>query len=94
MTGSNAVNVFLGIGVAWTVAAIVHWSKNEKFHVDPGKYVYFKYYYIYNIFLEDGKLSIVRNIKKVTSRLTLHKKCHRRFALGVDYVKFIIVIYK
>lgn len=37
VTGSNAVNVFLGIGVAWTVAAIFHWSKNEKFHVDPGK---------------------------------------------------------
>ncbi|KAJ0173482.1 hypothetical protein K1T71_010631 [Dendrolimus kikuchii] len=36
VTGSNAVNVFLGIGVAWTVAAIVHWSRNEKFHVDPG----------------------------------------------------------
>ncbi|CAH0728601.1 unnamed protein product, partial [Brenthis ino] len=36
VTGSNAVNVFLGIGVAWTVAAIVHWSKNEKFHVEPG----------------------------------------------------------
>ncbi|XP_047537115.1 sodium/calcium exchanger 3 isoform X1 [Vanessa atalanta] len=36
VTGSNAVNVFLGIGVAWTVAAVVHWSKNEKFVVDPG----------------------------------------------------------
>nr|XP_032521023.1 sodium/calcium exchanger 1 isoform X2 [Danaus plexippus plexippus] len=36
VTGSNAVNVFLGIGVAWTVAAVVHWSKNEKFIVDPG----------------------------------------------------------
>ncbi|CAH2094792.1 unnamed protein product [Euphydryas editha] len=36
VTGSNAVNVFLGIGVAWTVAAVVHWSKNEKFLVDPG----------------------------------------------------------
>ncbi|XP_041969032.1 sodium/calcium exchanger 1 isoform X2 [Aricia agestis] len=36
VTGSNAVNVFLGIGVAWTVAAVVHWSKNEKFHVEPG----------------------------------------------------------
>ncbi|XP_039757992.1 sodium/calcium exchanger 3 isoform X2 [Pararge aegeria] len=36
VTGSNAVNVFLGIGVAWTVAAIVHWSKNETFHVEPG----------------------------------------------------------
>ncbi|CAG9128241.1 unnamed protein product [Plutella xylostella] len=36
VTGSNAVNVFLGIGVAWTVAAIVHWSNGETFHVDPG----------------------------------------------------------
>ncbi|XP_073950181.1 sodium/calcium exchanger 3 isoform X2 [Choristoneura fumiferana] len=36
VTGSNAVNVFLGIGVAWTLAAIVHWSKGEKFEVDPG----------------------------------------------------------
>ncbi|CAK1584001.1 unnamed protein product [Parnassius mnemosyne] len=36
VTGSNAVNVFLGIGVAWTVAAIVHWTRNEKFHVEPG----------------------------------------------------------
>ncbi|XP_063367337.1 sodium/calcium exchanger 3 isoform X3 [Cydia amplana] len=36
VTGSNAVNVFLGIGVAWTLAAIVHWSKDEKFLVDPG----------------------------------------------------------
>lgn len=36
VTGSNAVNVFLGIGVAWTVAAIVHWSKNKTFHVEPG----------------------------------------------------------
>ncbi|XP_072929703.1 sodium/calcium exchanger Calx [Epargyreus clarus] len=36
VTGSNAVNVFLGIGVAWTVAAVVHWSKDEKFIVEPG----------------------------------------------------------
>ncbi|CAH1637902.1 unnamed protein product [Spodoptera littoralis] len=36
VTGSNAVNVFLGIGVAWTLAAIVHWSKGEKFSIDPG----------------------------------------------------------
>ncbi|KAJ8723700.1 hypothetical protein PYW07_007680 [Mythimna separata] len=36
VTGSNAVNVFLGIGVAWTLAAIVHWSKGETFYIDPG----------------------------------------------------------
>ncbi|MCJ8739773.1 hypothetical protein PDJAM_G00051000 [Pangasius djambal] len=36
VTGSNAVNVFLGIGVAWSVAA-VYWSiKGESFKVEPG----------------------------------------------------------
>lgn len=39
VTGSNAVNVFLGIGVAWTIAAVYHWCKGSVFRVDPGKYV-------------------------------------------------------
>nr|XP_061792107.1 sodium/calcium exchanger 1-like [Nerophis lumbriciformis] len=36
VTGSNAVNVFLGIGVAWSVAAVYHRTKNQPFRVDPG----------------------------------------------------------
>ncbi|XP_049322985.1 sodium/calcium exchanger 2b [Astyanax mexicanus] len=36
VTGSNAVNVFLGIGVAWSVAAIYWAAKGERFRVDPG----------------------------------------------------------
>uniref|UniRef100_A0A3P9HNT6 Solute carrier family 8 member 4b n=1 Tax=Oryzias latipes TaxID=8090 RepID=A0A3P9HNT6_ORYLA len=36
VTGSNAVNVFLGIGVAWTIAAIAWRSKGKPFMVDPG----------------------------------------------------------
>ncbi|KAM9319143.1 LOW QUALITY PROTEIN: sodium/calcium exchanger 2b [Pholidichthys leucotaenia] len=36
VTGSNAVNVFLGIGVAWSVAAIYWRIKGKKFTVDPG----------------------------------------------------------
>uniref|UniRef100_A0A7N5ZR43 Calx-beta domain-containing protein n=1 Tax=Anabas testudineus TaxID=64144 RepID=A0A7N5ZR43_ANATE len=36
VTGSNAVNVFLGIGVAWTIAAVAWRSKGEAFKVDPG----------------------------------------------------------
>lgn len=36
VTGSNAVNVFLGIGVAWTIAAIAWQSKGKTFKVDPG----------------------------------------------------------
>ncbi|XP_033956244.1 sodium/calcium exchanger 1b [Pseudochaenichthys georgianus] len=37
VTGSNAVNVFLGIGVAWSIAAIYHNSRGEEFRVDPGQ---------------------------------------------------------
>ncbi|XP_034406055.1 solute carrier family 8 member 4a isoform X2 [Cyclopterus lumpus] len=36
VTGSNAVNVFLGIGVAWTIAAVYWKSKGQVFKVDPG----------------------------------------------------------
>nr|AAY17397.1 cardiac-specific sodium-calcium exchanger 1 [Danio rerio] len=36
VTGSNAVNVFLGIGVAWSIAAIFHQSQGRQFRVDPG----------------------------------------------------------
>nr|XP_036291021.1 sodium/calcium exchanger 1 isoform X10 [Pipistrellus kuhlii] len=36
VTGSNAVNVFLGIGVAWSIAAIYHAANGEQFKVSPG----------------------------------------------------------
>ncbi|KAM4867755.1 sodium/calcium exchanger 1 isoform 1-T1 [Thomomys bottae] len=36
VTGSNAVNVFLGIGVAWSIAAIYHATNGEQFRVSPG----------------------------------------------------------
>ncbi|XP_060610478.2 sodium/calcium exchanger 1 isoform X2 [Anolis sagrei] len=36
VTGSNAVNVFLGIGVAWSIAAIYHAAKGQPFEVQPG----------------------------------------------------------
>ncbi|XP_053545067.1 sodium/calcium exchanger 2 isoform X2 [Bombina bombina] len=36
VTGSNAVNVFLGIGVAWSVAAIYHAFHGRDFKVETG----------------------------------------------------------
>jgi solute carrier family 8 (sodium/calcium exchanger) len=36
VTGSNAVNVFLGIGIAWSMAAIFHVSQGNQFEVQPG----------------------------------------------------------
>ncbi|KAK2581724.1 hypothetical protein KPH14_002208 [Odynerus spinipes] len=36
VTGSNAVNVFLGIGIAWSIAAIYHACHGDQFTVEPG----------------------------------------------------------
>ncbi|XP_018420532.1 PREDICTED: sodium/calcium exchanger 1-like [Nanorana parkeri] len=36
VTGSNAVNVFLGLGVAWSIASIFWAGKGKSFHVQPG----------------------------------------------------------
>ncbi|XP_064088795.1 sodium/calcium exchanger 1-like isoform X2 [Macrobrachium nipponense] len=36
VTGSNAVNVFLGIGIAWTMAAVYHNVQGNDFIVLPG----------------------------------------------------------
>lgn len=36
VTGSNSVNVFLGIGLAWSVAAIYHAANGSQFKVEAG----------------------------------------------------------
>ncbi|XP_067943645.1 sodium/calcium exchanger 3-like [Watersipora subatra] len=36
VTGSNAVNVFLGIGVAWTMAAVVNVARGKEFEMEKG----------------------------------------------------------
>jgi len=36
VTGSNAVNVFLGIGIAWSMASIYWWTQGSVFYVNPG----------------------------------------------------------
>ena len=36
VTGSNSVNVFLGIGLAWSVAAIYHAANGDEFKVESG----------------------------------------------------------
>ena len=38
VTGSNAVNVFLGIGIAWTMAAVYWEAQGEKFIVPVGRF--------------------------------------------------------
>ncbi|XP_042189555.1 sodium/calcium exchanger 1b isoform X2 [Callorhinchus milii] len=56
VTGSNAVNIFLGIGVAWTVAA-VYWSAQGKdFEVQPGTLAFSVTLYTIFAFISCGVL--------------------------------------
>lgn len=59
VTGSNAVNVFLGIGIAWSIAAVHHALKGEAFKVDPGKWVYSLKFKCGHIFLPNRDKNLI-----------------------------------
>ncbi|XP_072407768.1 sodium/calcium exchanger 1-like isoform X4 [Chiloscyllium punctatum] len=56
VTGSNAVNIFLGIGVAWTVAAIYWNAQGKKFEVLPGNLAFSVTLYTIFAFINFGVL--------------------------------------
>ncbi|XP_061104257.1 sodium/calcium exchanger 2a isoform X3 [Conger conger] len=60
VTGSNAVNVFLGIGVAWSVAAVYWEVQGQSFHVDPGSLAFSVTLYTVFAFLSMGVLLLRR----------------------------------
>lgn len=60
VTGSNAVNVFLGIGVAWSVAAVYWKVKGGVFRVDPGSLAFSITLFTIFAFLSMGVLMLRR----------------------------------
>ena len=60
VTGSNAVNVFLGIGVAWSVAAVYWEVQGQSFHVEPGSLAFSVTLYTVFAFLSMGVLLLRR----------------------------------
>ncbi|XP_067841176.1 sodium/calcium exchanger 1-like isoform X2 [Heptranchias perlo] len=56
VTGSNAVNIFLGIGVAWTVAAIYWNAQGKDFEVLPGNLAFSVTLYTIFAFINFGVL--------------------------------------
>ncbi|XP_067883558.1 sodium/calcium exchanger 1-like isoform X1 [Heterodontus francisci] len=56
VTGSNAVNIFLGIGVAWTVAAIYWNAQGKDFVVLPGNLAFSVTLYTIFAFINFGVL--------------------------------------
>ncbi|XP_037045001.1 sodium/calcium exchanger 1-like [Bradysia coprophila] len=68
VTGSNAVNVFLGIGVAWTLAAIYHAYHGEVFVVNPGTLAFTLSLFLAGAIIAIGIL-LARRSKKVGGEL-------------------------
>ncbi|XP_065123131.1 sodium/calcium exchanger 2a isoform X2 [Paramisgurnus dabryanus] len=60
VTGSNAVNVFLGIGVAWSIAAIYWEIKGQVFYVDPGSLAFSVTLFTIFAFIDIGVLMLRR----------------------------------
>ncbi|XP_065321359.1 sodium/calcium exchanger 3-like [Gordionus sp. m RMFG-2023] len=64
VTGSNAVNVFLGIGLAWALAAIYHSAKGTLFMVDPGSLAFSVTIYCVLAVVAIAVLMVKRSITK------------------------------
>ncbi|GAA6066662.1 sodium/calcium exchanger 2a isoform X2, partial [Tachysurus ichikawai] len=60
VTGSNAVNVFLGIGLAWSISAIYWKVKGQEFHVDPGSLAFSVTLFTICAFINMGVLMLRR----------------------------------
>merc|ERR1712203_486725 len=61
VTGSNAVNVFLGIGIAWSMAAIYWEAQGKTFVVDPGSLGFSVTIFCIEAVLAIGILMVRRN---------------------------------
>ncbi|XP_059404016.1 sodium/calcium exchanger 2-like isoform X1 [Carassius carassius] len=60
VTGSNSVNVFLGIGVAWSISAIYWEVKGQVFHVEPGSLAFSVTLFTIFAFINIGVLMLRR----------------------------------
>ncbi|XP_053473447.1 sodium/calcium exchanger 2a isoform X2 [Ictalurus furcatus] len=60
VTGSNAVNVFLGIGVAWSISAIYWEVKGQVFYVEPGSLAFSVTLFTICAFINMGVLMLRR----------------------------------
>lgn len=68
VTGSNAVNVFLGIGLAWSFAAFYHLFNGSEFKVEPGNLAFSVTIFCTFAFIAIG-LMMVRRHKAIGGEL-------------------------
>uniref|UniRef100_A0A1I8A5K8 Sodium/calcium exchanger 3 n=1 Tax=Steinernema glaseri TaxID=37863 RepID=A0A1I8A5K8_9BILA len=69
VTGSNAVNVFLGIGIAWSIAAIYHASNGTVFRIEAGSLAFSVTMFLLGSVVCTIILQIRRNSREVQGEL-------------------------
>ncbi|KHJ75036.1 Sodium/calcium exchanger protein [Oesophagostomum dentatum] len=69
VTGSNAVNVFLGIGIAWAIAACVHAYNGTQFNVNAGSLAFSVTMFIIGSVVCIAVLQFRRYSKKIDGEL-------------------------
>ncbi|XP_030371111.1 sodium/calcium exchanger 3 isoform X2 [Scaptodrosophila lebanonensis] len=69
VTGSNAVNVYLGIGLAWSIASIYHMSNGNTFNVEPGTIGFAVALFCALAMIAFGIMMYRRNSKKIGAEL-------------------------
>ncbi|KRG02343.1 uncharacterized protein Dmoj_GI10756, isoform F [Drosophila mojavensis] len=69
VTGSNAVNVFLGIGLAWSIASIYHAVNGSTFNVEPGTIGFAVTLFCGEAVIAIGVMMIRRSSKSIRAEL-------------------------
>ncbi|XP_030081698.1 sodium/calcium exchanger 1 isoform X3 [Drosophila hydei] len=69
VTGSNAVNVFLGIGLAWSIASIYHAVNGSTFNVEPGTIGFAVTLFCGEALIAIGVLMFRRSTKSIRAEL-------------------------
>ncbi|CAD6193813.1 unnamed protein product [Caenorhabditis auriculariae] len=69
VTGSNAVNVFLGIGIAWAIAACAHAYRGTKFLVNAGSLAFSVSMFLIGSIVCVALLQFRRNNRNISAEL-------------------------
>uniref|UniRef100_A0A915DSA0 Sodium/calcium exchanger membrane region domain-containing protein n=1 Tax=Ditylenchus dipsaci TaxID=166011 RepID=A0A915DSA0_9BILA len=93
VTGSNAVNVFLGIGVAWAIAAIYHAKQGTVFHVHAGSLATSVALFLMGSVICISILQIRRFSKSVHAELGGPAKCKWMSSIAFFFTWIVYITY-
>jgi len=92
VTGSNSVNVYLGLGVPWTVAAIYWELKGEDFVVESGNLAFSVGAFCYVCLLALGLLYLRRKMLKAELGGSFFAKCSSSLSFILFWILWVCIV--